>query len=194
MSYKKFVRESERTNEFKYAKIIAIVDKEGAIKDYDWTLTQYADDFFADPEDRKKYKAITLKPVVCESMTELKEKFRVALEYLRLGEVLTTPEAKKTMKCLKEGRGSAEWHNWINDSGMLDGIKLESPEDYGSHSFKASPRARGVRVDRPDLHVVNENLKEAEYKIGDRIQLRIINRIDYEDSSEWVRKKIELPL
>jgi len=200
MSYKKFVRESERTNEFKYAKIIAIVDKEGAIKDYDWTLTQYADDFFADPEDRKKYKAITLKPVVCESMTELKEKFRVALEYLRLGAALTKPEAKKTMKRLKEGKGSAEWRDWINDSGMLDGIPADIPDAYlrckyaPHHTFKASPRARGVRADRPNLHVVDENLKEAEYKIGDRIQLRIINRSSYAESDGFVMgKKIELP-
>jgi len=181
MSYKKHERDSEHYNEFEHAKIIAIVDKDGEIQSYDWTLTQNANDFFADPEDRNKYAAITVRPVTCESMAELQEKFRVALEYLRLGAALVTPKAVEMMKSLKEHRGSVEWMNGVNDCGMMSPLGIPQ-RTYVSHRLKVSPRARGKFVDfayetaaedEPSLRVVNE-LKEAAYKLGDSIQLSIV--------------------
>lgn len=180
MPFKKFVRESERVNKFEHAKIIAIVNQDGEVMGYDYTLTQYANDFFADPEDRRKYKAITVRSVICESMSELQEKARVALTYLRLGAALTTSDAKKTMKRLKEHLGSADWHNHVNDCGMM--LPLSISEDPSPLGIKVSPWARKEQVNfayahsdyLPHLRVVSEELKEAEYKLGDRIQLCIV--------------------
>jgi len=174
MSYKKYERESNRYNEFKHAKIIAIVNKDGEIQRYDWTLTLKARDYFADPEDRKKYAAITVRPITCESMAELQEKVRVAMIYLRLGAALATPEAKCTMKRVKEDTGAVDWQICINDRGMVHQLEIEhgpflKPIDHCP--FQVSPWARGVYVDRPHLRVLNEELKTAEYKMGDRIQL-----------------------
>jgi len=187
--YKKFERRSERYNKFEYAKIIAIVNQDGEVMDYDYTLTQNANDFFADPEDRKKYKAITLRPVACENMSELQEKFRIALTYLRLGAALTTSDAKETMKRLKEHCGSADWQNAVNDCGMMIplGIYEEATFDLEFTWVRnkrvefvhVSPLARGMSVyltydpceSSSSLRVVNEELKEADYKLGDRIQL-----------------------
>ena len=193
MTFKKFKRPSERSNKFEHAKIIAIVDH-GEVIGYDWTLTQNADDFFATRQDRQKYKAITLKPIACESMSELREKFRVALTYLQVGAALTTPRAKDVMKSLKEYNGSAEWHNAVNDCGVLIslGIYEDKIVDPIPH---VSPLARGKFVDfaykrdeiSPSLRVVSM-LNEADYKLGDRIQLCIDPPLEVNDKPKevWV--------
>ena len=174
MPYKKFERSSERYNKFAHAKIIAIVNQNGEIQGYDYTLTRHANDFFADPEDRKKYEAITVKPLACESMGELQEKFRVAEEFLRWGAVLATAEAQNSMKAIAWGRGSTGWMWYVEDNGMIgDPNMTPNPEPHGC---KPSPRARGEEVSHADLQVVNEKLITADYKVGDRIQLCIINR------------------
>ncbi len=139
-----------------FAKIIAIVDQDKVVKGFDYTLTEDAQDFFADPEDRKKYKAIVLKHVGCESMGELHAQFRTALTYLRVGAALTT----KT---------------WNEDTdGTIGGIGYPIP-----HGCKLSPQARGELVfgpDGPQLMVVDTKLRYAEYKIGDRVELCINNQ------------------
>ena len=192
MPYKKFVRESERDNEFEHAKIIAIVDRDGMIKGYDYTITREARDFFADPEDKKKYEAITVKPVACESMSELQEKFRVAEEYLCWGASLEGLQAHKSMKSIVWGRGSTEWIWHVNDNGMMGDVHM-SPHTLKLHGCKPSPHAHGIEVKHEDLKVVNEDLKEAEYKVGDRIQLCLINRAKYDVDREGETTKTELP-
>jgi len=176
MSYKKHEHMShKRLNEFEHAKIIAIVDNDGKIIGYDYTLTRKANDFFADPEDRKKYQAITVKPVACESMSELKEKFRVAEEFLRFGATLAAEKAQKSMKSIVWGRGSTEWMWHVDDNGMIHDGHIGLLNFRKLHCFKPSPQAHGIKVSRPHLQVVDEKTV-SELKVDDRVQLCIINR------------------
>ena len=166
MPYKKFVRESERDNEFEHAKIIAIVNMDGEVMGYDYTITLEANDYFADPEDRKKYRAITVKPVMCESMSELDHAFTKAMEYMQFAHFIMSTHGKNVMRRIASCKISADGQGFVNDHGVGWGRISYIP----SVECKVSPLARCPNIRYLDgLAVVNPDIKEANYRLGDQV-------------------------
>lgn len=133
-----------------YAKIIAIVDrKTSKVNNYDWSVARDHDDFFADPEDRKKYLAITVKNLRCDSIAELKAKFEVALEYL-------TADFLGTIEDVVKGAYKRKGIRDINKKGLID----YTQEPLVWRRIRAAPLAHGVWFEGYPL-VVNSNYNQA---------------------------------
>ena len=144
-----------------YAKIIAIVDKNtGELHSYRWSIARENHDYFADPEDRKKYLAVTVKHLQCESISELKAKFEMARDYLKADFL---PMLKGTV----QGRYNPKQLRYINRVGMMKWERISLVR-----KIRASPLAHGEEevYGEEDMRVINNSeMMAMDYKPHDRV-------------------------
>ena len=153
-----------------YAKIIAIVDKNtGELHSYRWSIARENHDYFADPEDRKKYLAVTVKHLQCESISELKAKFEMARDYLKADFL---PMLKGTV----QGRYNPKQLRYINRVGMMKWERISLVR-----KIRASPLAHGEEFEEPEL-LVNSNPKAVQYELDDHVLLAAVDECKW-----WVR-------
>ena len=145
-----------------YAKIIATVDKEtGRVNNYNWSIARDNQDFFANPEDRKKYFVLTVKNLRCDSIPELQAKFEAAKEYLEADFLGNIKDMAKGLKRVQD----------INQKGLM-GYEKEIRVHW---RVLASPLAHGKWVDQGLEFLVNSSPQTAQYKLRDHVMLQVEN-------------------
>jgi len=128
-------------NVWKHGKIVAIVEvNTGKTVSYDYMTARNLKDYFADPEQLKKYDVILIKNLPSASESELKAKFVDALGYLSVGMHLQSPEGRKNMMHLAQGRCSYEWMWWVNEVGYVEDFHIMG--EMCKTKFQISAQAR----------------------------------------------------